>query len=162
VLGPEASVTNSPEASPLPNRWLGAMCRHEGAPLALRVRSGVRSWRGRSELPYLLAVTLHLTEVRSDGLPAPEYNVSLGDLDHAMFERCEQDGDGVVVLIETFSGERTWYAYGRERSIGEAVLRDIEARFPGHRFTSRATAGAEWGLWDLYRGLFESFFEGGW
>jgi hypothetical protein len=138
------------------------MCRHEGAPLALRVRSGVRAWTGRREMPNLLAITLHLAEVRSDGLPVPEYNITLADLDHAMIERCEQHVDGAVVLVETFSGKRTWYAYGREKSNGEEVLSDIDARFPGHRFTFRVKVDAEWGLWETYRGLFQSSVEGDW
>jgi hypothetical protein len=138
------------------------MCRYEDAPLALRVRSGVRFWRGRQDMPHLLAITLHLAQVRSDGLPVPDYNRTLCDLDVETTRRCERDGDAVVVLIETFSGERTWYAYGRERPNGEAVLRDIAARFPGHRFTFRATVDAEWKCWETYRGLFESSVEGDW
>src|SRR5205807_1328903 len=91
--------------------WLGKTVEHEGHPLALRVRPKVDTADNRSAFTRLLLVTHQLAQVRSNGLPESDYNQSLAGLDQDMFRFLEGKGDGIVALVETFAGKRTYYAY---------------------------------------------------
>jgi hypothetical protein len=66
---------------PLKAQWLGSTVRHEGFPLALRVRPDADSPANQKALPHLVALTHHLDQVRVDGLPEAAYDDGLALFD---------------------------------------------------------------------------------
>jgi len=56
-------------------------------------------------------VTHELAQVRPDGLPSSDYNESLAELDAQIIEALEDQGLGITVVIETYNGQRSYYAY---------------------------------------------------
>jgi hypothetical protein len=93
--------------------WLGATVEYEGFPLALRVRPQADSPANQTKLPHLVALTHHLDHVRADGLPKAGYNDTLDSFDGDVVECLERYGLGLVVVVETFAGRRTYYACGK-------------------------------------------------
>ena len=47
----------------------------------------------------------------SDGLPDKEYNEGLADFDDDIISFAENNNFGLIVLVETFSGNRSYYMY---------------------------------------------------
>jgi hypothetical protein len=134
--------------------WLGSMVQHEGFPLALRVRPQADSPANRRALPHLVALTHHLAHIRPDGLPEPSYNDDLASFDGDVIECLERYGAGLVVLVETFAGRRTYYAYAKDVDLGASALAELGGKHPGHHLTESHEAGDGWGLFARYRALF--------
>lgn len=134
--------------------WLTAMAEYEGLPLALRVRPNADTPANRTKFPKLLLASHELTEVTSNGLPVAKYNGSLADFDHGMIGAIEQDGAGLVVLVETFSGKRNYYAYVTDESLGKQRAKSFQEKYPQHSLEFRGGADLEWALYNDYRKRF--------
>ncbi|HSU69373.1 MAG TPA: DUF695 domain-containing protein, partial [Tepidisphaeraceae bacterium] len=117
--------------------WLTAMAEYEGLPLALRIRPGADNPGNRSKFPRLVLVSHELDDASSNGLPAAQYNDSLADFDHAVHAAVERDGAGLLVLVETFSGKRNYYAYVADDGSAEQRIRELQTTFPQHKLRLR-------------------------
>ena len=134
--------------------WLGTTVQYEGLPLALRVRPTADTPERRTCLRYLGAVTHQLARVRSNGLPEPEYNAGLADLDHSVITALESEGGGLTVLIETLAGKRTYYGYVMSEEHARRAMSMVQIRFPDENLSLEVRADSDWGLYAEYRRLF--------
>ena len=89
--------------------WQTSTVTYENCPLALRVRPAIDSTITDS-FPHLGIVDHKLAIVRSDGLPESGYNRSLAEFDAAVHKAIESKKNGLVYIVETFSGSRSYYA----------------------------------------------------
>jgi Family of unknown function (DUF695) len=105
-------------------------------------------------LPRLAALTQVLAHVRSDGLPEPAYNETLSDFDHAVIHELDAGGAGLTVIVETFAGERTYYAYVANPEHPRSVLAKLRAAFPEHNLRLGGSTDPGWGMWADYRARF--------
>jgi hypothetical protein len=134
--------------------WLTAMAEYEGLPLALRVRPNADSPTNRAQFAKLVLVSQELAEVTSNGLPVAKYNDSLAEFDHAVHTAIEQEGAGLVVLVETFSGKRNYYAYVADDAVVKQRVRAIQEKYPQHQLEVRGGSDPEWALYNDYRQRF--------
>lgn len=132
--------------------WLVAIVEHEDLPMALRVRPKLDTKSNKAAYPRLARVSHRLAEVQENGLPDPEYNETLEELDVAIIEALESDGNGIIVLIETFAGYRNYYAYVSKTAAG--ALRSLKKGFPEYALTLKQQADPEWKLYGAYRERF--------
>ena len=95
-----------------------------------------------------------LAEVASNGLPATGYNDSLADFDRGMIEAIEQDGAGLVVLVETFSGKRTYYAYVVDENLAKQRAKSLQETYPQQLLELRGGTDLEWALYEDYQRRF--------
>lgn len=58
-----------------------------------------------------MSVQHTLEKVTSNGLPEKKYNSTLSDFDHHMCSLFDNSDEGIIFLIETFSGKRNYYFY---------------------------------------------------
>jgi hypothetical protein len=131
--------------------WLTGMTRYEGYPLALRVRPSADSAANRAAFPHLGVVTHQLANVRDNGLPETEYNASLEDFDVALQFAIKGEGAGLVVLIETFAGKRTYYAYVSDEKTFRVRVGALSRLFEHHRLTVECRPDAAWRFYERYR-----------
>ena len=134
--------------------WLTTMAEYEGLPIALRVRPSADTPTNRGKFPKLLLASQELAEVTSNGLPVADYNDSLADLDHAVHGAIEQDGAGLVVLVETFSGKRNYYAYVADDSLVKRRVKVLQEKYPQHTLGLHGGPDPEWALYNDYRQRF--------
>jgi hypothetical protein len=138
----------------IPPAWLTTMAEYEGMPLALRVRPAVDTAENRRAFPHLAVVTHELAEVKSNGLPASEYNRSLLQFDMALLGAICGNEAGIVFLVETFSGERNYYGAIADPAALPARVEQLRTCYPQHALTSSVRAGAAWKFYDDYRKQF--------
>lgn len=138
--------------APLP-AWLTATVQYQGFPLALRVRPGAGTAEPRARLSALAVVTHRLAQVRADGMPEPDYNDGLADLDGAIIRALEVDG-GTVVLVETLGGRRSYYAYTSGGGALDAAWAAVRAAHPGHALDLQRRADPGWSVFGDYRRQF--------
>jgi hypothetical protein len=131
--------------------WLIGTTRYKDFPLALRVRPDSDTPTNRARLASLGVVTHFLAKVRDDGLPEPEYNDSLEDFDIALQEAMAGGEVGIVVLVETFAGKRTYYAYVNDCASFRSRVHSLRQQFQEHELTIECEADAPWKFYERYR-----------
>jgi hypothetical protein len=132
-------------------KWLGAGFTYEGFPLALRVRPAADSDKNRARFPQLVCITHQLASVRENGLPEAGYNRSLAGFDQDAIDLFEQRDEGLTVLIETFAGKRTYYAFALAAAPAEGRLLELKQRYPEHDLSLAASADPEWAFLARYK-----------
>lgn len=143
----------SPDESAAP-AWLTTMTEYEGMPLALRVRPAIDTAENRQAFPHLVVVEHELAEVKSNGLPANEYNRSLLQFDLDLQAAMAGNGAGIVFLVETFSGKRNYYGAVVDTDVFQPRLDPVRASYPQHALTLSVRTGAAWRFYDDYRKQF--------
>lgn len=131
-----------------PRKWLNGATEHEGYPIHFR-RPDVRVAEFdtlRPRYPSLLVITLQLAKATGNGLPEADYNMSLMPFDEALLMPFEDESHGVVAVVETFAGKRTYYIYLLASFDAERFLSQLTARFPDERLTSKLHDDPEWKL----------------
>jgi hypothetical protein len=136
------------------SEWLNTTTEYEGRPLELRVRPSAETADARLRFQFLAAVTHDLARVRPDGLPETDYNDGLGELDAAVIESFERAGNGLIAIIETFSGQRTYYAYVASDAVAHEAMDAIQQRFFKERLSLAVKRDPSWALFAEYKRLF--------
>ncbi len=137
-----------------PPEWLGATAQWEGYPLALRIRPDIDTAERQTSFAYLAALTHKLAHVQSSGLPEPEYNDSLAELDTFIITAFDCEGGGTAVLIETFGAKRTYYAYVMSKEHAARALADTRAMFRDAELSLEVRQDATWSFYAGYRRRF--------
>lgn len=100
--------------------WFCGVLEHEGFPLMLRFPERPDFDVIEKRFPKLLVIAHQLENVTASGLPDPDYNDSLADLDLELVSIFEAAASGIAVLVETFAGRRSYYFYVEESAVAEA------------------------------------------
>ncbi|MGB3746579.1 MAG: DUF695 domain-containing protein [Rhodanobacter sp.] len=135
-----------------PRAWLTATAEHEGYPIYFR-RPDMRVTEAsmlRASYPRLLVVTHQLTRVTGNGLPEAEYNASLTSLDSALVGPFRDETSGLVAIIETFAGKRTYYVYLCPRFNEQQFMDGVIARFPSEKLSWKLHDDPSWKLFNGY------------
>ena len=117
---------------------------YKGFPLYLRRPVGLDFDALSKKFDLRLVLTHKFSFRRFDGGPEPVYNRTLEDLDLAITAFFENGGEGQIVLIETFGGERNYYFYVQRTVDPTAVLETLRSRFPGHVLEIVSASNPEW------------------
>ena len=136
------------------DRWLGKTARYEGWPLALRVRPYVLTLENQRKFPQLVVITLKLAKVRADGMPEPDYNDTLADLDAELIDLFEANKVGLTVLVETFGGRRVFYSFTQVTAPVQALVAEFQRRNPSHAISVQVKPDPNWGFIANYRKQF--------
>ncbi|GGC61570.1 DUF695 domain-containing protein [Undibacterium terreum] len=132
--------------------WLTANTEHEGFPIYFR-RPDVRVAEFealRPKYPMLLVVTHVLACVKENGLPEHDYNDSLESLDVSLTAAFEDETVGLIALIETFAGKRTYYIYLATSFVVDGYIREVKNNFPREELTFEVDGDPFWRLFNGY------------
>ena len=132
--------------------WLTANTEHDGFPIYFR-RPDVKVAEFellRPKYPVLLAVKHQLSQVKDNGLPEADYNDTLAPLDAALTDSFRDEADGLVALVETFAGKRTYYVYLTSTFDTDHFMSGIEARFPQESLAWKRHDDPTWRLFNGY------------
>jgi hypothetical protein len=82
----------------------------------------------------LFLVRHHFAKRLDNGLPEPDYNDGLAELDLSLMRLFGED-DGMLMLVETFGGKRLYYYYLRDNVEGAQALEAIKKRRPDEQLS---------------------------
>lgn len=139
-----------------PRTWLTARSEHAGLPIYFRRPAvPVAEFAAlRPRYPVLLVVEHRLAQVKPGGLPADGYNDTLAALDAALVQPFGDEQQGLVALVETFAGKRTYYIYLDAAFDSRAFMAAVGTRFPGEDMTWKRRDDP---LWKLLHGYARDF-----
>jgi hypothetical protein len=131
-------------------KWFTHETIYEGFPLYLRRPDHENVWSYQNNSTNLLCVTHKLEKVKQNGLPESDYNKSLSDFDYELVKLLEQGEKGVIVLIETFGGERNYWYYIQRDFDYEASINLIKSKFPSDVIETWSEEDNEWDFLKSY------------
>ena len=126
--------------------WLGIEIEYEGFPILFRRPDiAMKEYDYLSQrFPYLLVIEHKLSEVAENGLPIKKYNDSLEFLDLKISSITEKQG--IVFLIETLAGKRTYYIYITNTEFGNGYGSTIKSQFPSENLSWEVESDKKWKL----------------
>jgi hypothetical protein len=124
--------------------WLSTEKTYEGFPLMLRRPTNLDTHKLRPDFPLLASVTHLFSEQWPNGLPKPDYNGSLAEMDHEIIVAFDVDRIGTPALVETYGGKRNYYFYVATDADVPAVLSAIADRYPKERLSWSVRPDPEW------------------
>ena len=130
--------------------WATAQKEYEGFPLMLRRPTNLHHDSLRLNFPTLAVVTHEFTERKPNGLPEPDYNESLFEMDVELVRAFDVGRMGVPVLVETFGGKRHYYFYGATGTDVPRIISAVASRYPKERLSWTVRPDPQWGFLDKY------------
>jgi hypothetical protein len=130
--------------------WATAQKVYEGFPLMLRRPTNLDIELLRSSHPTLAVVTHVFTKRNPNGLPEPEYNHSLIDMDGELVGAFDVDQIGVPAFVETFGGERNYYFYVSADADVPSIISAIARRYPAEQLSWTVRPDPEWAFLERY------------
>jgi len=130
--------------------WLTAEKTYEGFPLFLRRPADLDADSLRPSFPTLAIVTHEFTKRKPNGLPEPDYNETLAEMDHELVTAFDVDCMGVPALIETYGGKRHYYFYVAADADAASVISAVASRYPKERLSWSVRSDPKWGFIQSY------------
>ena len=109
--------------------WSNAELDYEGLPLLLRKPDYQNILQFKSKFTKLVAIVHHLEMVDKLGLPKKSYNSKISKFDDYMCDLFTVTNDGIIFLIETFNGNRTYYYYCDNTLVIDTLADKIRSKF---------------------------------
>jgi hypothetical protein len=126
--------------------WKSKQLTYEGLPLFLRYLENADVDSLRLRFPKLAVVSHQLAKVSPNGLPEADYNDSLFEFDESIRDMFRLSEHGIIVLIETFSGKRNYYAYADSKKNVTEIVASLEHAFPQENLSWTIHSDPEWGF----------------
>ncbi len=104
----------------------------------------------RPSRPTLAVVTHELTKCKPNGLPEPNYNESLFEMDTELVSAFDVGRIGVPVLVETLGGKRHYYFYVAADTDVAAIICAVARRYPSERLSWTVRPDPQWAFLDTY------------
>ncbi|MGH7991122.1 MAG: DUF695 domain-containing protein, partial [Limisphaerales bacterium] len=101
---------------------------YEGFPLFLRRPAELDAKSLALLFPKLAVFTHKFSAVQPNGLPEPDYNDGLSEMDGKIVTAFDENHAGVLALVETFGGKRNYYFYISDSANPENIFSVITAR----------------------------------
>ena len=130
--------------------WISFEKEYEGFPLLLRRPKNLEIGSLIKSLPQLAVVTHKFTKRRPDGLPDPDYNESLFEMDIEIRRAFDVSQMGAAVLVETFGGKRHYYFYVTTKTDVSTIISDIASHYPTEQLSWTVRPDPEWGFLERY------------
>ncbi len=131
-------------------KWLTTETEYEGFPLYLRLPDYKNIWGFKDKYPNLFCITHKLDKVKNNGVPESDYNLSLIDFDGDLVNLFDNDKEGIIVLIETFGGERNYWYYISSEIDPISKVKNIKKKYPSNMIETDFRADSDWGFIKKY------------
>jgi hypothetical protein len=131
-------------------KWLTTETKYEGFPLYLRCPDYSNVWSYSDKFPNLFCITHKLDKVKDNGLPESDYNWSLMDFDGELVDIFDSENEGVIVLIETFGGERNYWYYIKSQVDYKSKIDRIQKKYVSNKIESHFQDDKDWGFLKKY------------
>jgi hypothetical protein len=145
-------IGSLPAISSERHRWTVGKATHGGAPLLLRVNGTAREWLGHPDLPVRVGFAVPLNEPRDGGLPTPEENDQLGDIEDVVRAEVEERSAGVHALVLTTGRMREWVFYLAEGADIGAIHTAVRGRVRSHQVQCKAVIDPDWDSYTRFAG----------
>ncbi len=132
--------------------WALVQSSNQGKLLLARVRKGLGSLIGHAAYPFRIGVATPVRATAANGMPTPEENATLQDLEERLAKALETNREALFVVALTTNGVKEWVFY---TSDPEATKRRMQAFAPtvtSHKLQMVAAADKDWVVYRQFAG----------
>ena len=128
--------------------WAVVQGSNQGKLLLARVHKGLEALVGHAAYPFRVGVATRIRATAANGMPTPEENTTLQDIEERLRLALEAEREAILVVALTTSGAKEWVLY---TSDPDATKRRMGAFAPTIHSHQLQMVIREDKNWDVYR-----------
>ncbi len=137
-------VASLPPVASADHRWIIIKATYDDLPLIIRLNSTAREWLGHASLGIKLGFAVPLNAPDQGGLPTPEENQELNDLEDIILQEVDRGAKGIYALILTTGTMREFVFYVAAGANIGAIHQAIQRRVSTHDVQCMAVKDPAW------------------
>ena len=143
----------SRKKTPLPDRlpagsWGIVQGSNQGTLLLARVRKGLGAIVGHAAYPFRVGIATRVRATAANGMPTPEENATLQDLEDRLSRALEVEREALLVVALTTNGVKEWVLYTSDPDATKRRMQDFAPTVSTHKL--QIVVGEDKG-WAVYR-----------
>lgn len=124
--------------------WGVAESGFDSSPLIIRYNQSANEWVGHTDLPIKLGFAVPLNNPHENGLPDPDENELLSDIEDVIVREVGSRSRGLYVLALTIGGMKEFVFYIPRNVDIKAIHESIMALVESHEVQCIATIESRW------------------
>lgn len=144
----QLDISKLPKLSDDSQSWGVAEALVDSSPLIIRYNESAAAWLGHSELPIRLGFAIPLNSPNEGGLPDPEENLELNDIEDIVVREIELRTRALQVLALTNGVMKEFVFYVPKATDIKTIHETIQAAVTSHEVQCIAIHDPKW---DTYR-----------
>ncbi len=132
------------------HKWSVAEAGLDSSPLIIRCNVSARDWVGSDLLPIKLGFAIPLNAPNEGGLPDPEENAQLAEIEETVVREVAARTPGVFALVLTTGVMREYVFYVPRDVDIEAIHRSIQSRVATHDVQCMAVVESDWASYSQF------------
>jgi hypothetical protein len=140
----QKDLNTLPSISSEDHKWSVAEASYEGSPLIVRLNSSAQEWLGHKALPIKLGFAVPLNAPNEGGLPQPDENKQLNDVEDVILREVEAKVRGIYALVLTTGTMREFVFYIVADADIKAVHDAIRKSVSTHEVQCMAETDPKW------------------
>ena len=97
--------------------WFGGEIDMGDKKAIIRARTHLKNILDSSLYNKLGQITWRTEDPTSNGIPTPDENLFMGEVEEVLIESVESDLQSVLTFVQTFDNSRTWFFYCKDNEI---------------------------------------------
>jgi len=157
-INPEDTVgLFSRKKTPLPDSlpagsWGIVQGSNQGTLLLARVRKGLGAVVGHAAYPFRVGVATRVRATAANGMPTPEENATLQDLEDRLSRALEVDREALLVVALTTNGVKEWVFYTSDPDATKRRMQDFAPTVSTHKLQMVVGEDKGWGVYRQFAG----------
>jgi hypothetical protein len=132
-------------------KWTVAQGEIDGTPLIIRYNSSARQWQGHSELPIKVGFAIPLNSPNEGGLPSPEENEQINDIEDVIDREVAARTPAVKALVIA-NGIMKEFIFYVPRAAGiQAIHEAVQAAATTHEVQCIGVHDPKWTTYEEFR-----------
>lgn len=131
-------------------QWGVAEAGYDSAPLIIRFNESAGAWKGHTELPIKLGFAVPLNSPNEGGLPDPDENLQLNDVEDTVIREIESRSRAIHALALT-TGTMKEFVFYIPRGVDiKAIHEAIQAAVSTHEVQCMAVMEPKWETYEQF------------
>jgi hypothetical protein len=140
----EKDLNALPTISSDEHRWSIATADYDDSPLLVRINSSAKKWLGHKSLGIKLGFAVPLNSPNEGGMPDPEENQQLNDVEDVILREVEARATGILVLVLTTGTMREFVFYITDDADIATIHEVIQKSVSSHEVQCMAVKDPTW------------------
>src|SRR5207247_9623773 len=118
-----------------------------------RVRYGTHSTIGHAANPYRVGVATQVRATAANGMPTPEENATLQEVEDRLSRALEVDRETLLVVVLTTNGVKEWVLYTSDPDATKRRMQAFAPTVSTHRLQMVVEQDKAWSVYRQFTGL---------
>jgi hypothetical protein len=125
---------------------------YDNAPLLVRYNTTAKEWVGHKQLGIKLGFAIPLNAPNVGGMPSPEENLQLNDVEDAIVRAVEVKAKGIFAMVLTTGTMKEFVFYIPENVDIESIHKAIQSAVSTHEVQCSAVRDPNWDAYIQFAG----------